>query len=204
MRAFGCPLRSATLEAWAIEHGEPLIARPGTGDNYSNSAFTVVTPIVEAASHLSYLDYLRLAVLSPLNISDVQVGATRSNARHLHEVPAYDHPGVSPSQIDMAVDAIAPNAYGGQVVTENSEGVGGLITSTGTIARLLATHAVWNIGGRELGTRYREMDGTGACAASRSDGLDFSYAFNRRVTTAEHDGIKGAIDGFLHRHGSRL
>jgi len=39
---------------------------------------------------------------------------------------------------------------------------------------------------------------------SRDDGLDFSYAFNRRVTTADHDFIKGKIDSFLNAHGASL
>jgi len=186
-------------------YGEPLVARPGTGDNYSNSAFTVLTSLVEAEARVPYLDYLRSVVLAPENIYDVFLGATGSNARLPDEVPSYDHPGVSASLLDMAADAIAPNAYGGQVLTENSEGVGGLITSTGSIARFIGTHAVWDIGGRQTGfARYGEMDGTGAGAVSRNDEFDFSYAFNRRVTTAEHDGIKGQIDGFINRHGSNL
>jgi CubicO group peptidase (beta-lactamase class C family) len=185
-------------------YGEPLIARPGTGDNYSNSAFTVLTSIVEQASHRRYIDYLRQEVLAPLNINDVWVGVTRSSGRRFHEVATYDHPGVSASQIDMAADAMAPNAYGGQVVIENSEGVGGLIMSTGSVARVLATDAVWNVGARESGTRYGEIDGTGAGAVSRDDGLDFGYAINRRITTAEHNLITGQINTFLDQHGSRL
>ncbi|WP_020160065.1 serine hydrolase [Methylobacter marinus] len=185
-------------------YGEPLIARPGTGDNYSNSAFTVLTSVVEAASNLPYLDYLRRELLMPLNIHDVDLGATRSGVRRPHEVATYDHPGVGPSQIDMTATAIAPNAYGAQVITENSEGVGGLVASTGSIARFIATHAVWDMGPRQLATRYGEMDGSGAGAVSRHDGLDFAYAFNRRVTTAEHDGIKGQIDLFLDQHGIML
>ncbi len=61
-------------------------------------------------------------------------------------------------------------------------------TPTGAVARTIATHAIWDIGG----------------VVSRADGLDFAYAFNRRLTTAEHDGTKGQIDGFLDAHGSRL
>jgi CubicO group peptidase (beta-lactamase class C family) len=185
-------------------YGEPLIARPGTGDNYSNSAFNVLTSIVEAASKISYLDYIRRNLLSPLSIQDVYLGATRSGVRRFHEVATYDDPGVGPSQIDMGATAMAPNAYGAQVITENSEGVGGLITSTGTVARFIAKQAVWDIGRRQLATRYGEMDGTGAAAVSRGDRLDFAYAFNRRVTTPEHDDIKGQIDSFLNRHGSKL
>jgi CubicO group peptidase (beta-lactamase class C family) len=185
-------------------YGEPLIARPGTGDNYSNSAFTVLTSIVERAAGRPYLDYLRQQVLAPLNINDVQLGATAANARRPHEVASYDHPGVSPSEADMTADAIAPNAYGGQVVTENSEGVGGLIMSTGTIASFLAMHAVWNIGARELGTRFGEMDGTDAGATSRGDGLDFAFAFNRRVSNPELNVFNGQIDLFLDRHRGHL
>jgi CubicO group peptidase (beta-lactamase class C family) len=185
-------------------YGEPLIARPGAADNYSNSAFTVLTTIVEQASGQSFIDYLRQAVLADAGITRVWLAATRSDARRPDEVATYDHPGVNDSQIDMTPGAMAANAYGGQVVTENSEGVGGLLASTGAVARTIGTHAVWDIGGRQLATRYGEMDGTGVGAVSRADGLDFAYAFNRRVTTAEHDGIKGQIDGFLDEHGSRL
>lgn len=77
-------------------------------------------------------------------------------------------------------------------------------TPTAAVARTIATHAVWDIGGRQLATRYREMDGTGAAVVGRAGSLDFAHAFNRRVTTAEHDGIKGQIDGFLDAHGSHL
>jgi CubicO group peptidase (beta-lactamase class C family) len=185
-------------------YGEPLVARPGMGDNYSNSAFAVLTSIVERASHRSYEDYLRHEVLAPEGIVDVWVGATRSHARRIHEVVTYDHPGISDSLVDMTPGAMAANAYGGQVVIENTEGVGGLIMSTATVARMIATHAVWNIGGREIATRYGEMDGTGAAAVSRTDGLDFAYALNRRVTTAEHDGLTRRIHDFLNAYGSRL
>ena len=82
----------------------------------------------------------------------------------------------------MAVDAIAPNAYGGTFALENGEGEGGLIMSNGTVARFLATHAVWDIGPRQPGfARYGKFSGTGAAAVSRPDGLDFAYVFNYQV-----------------------
>lgn len=200
----GIPVMPSRWDLVRYIYGEPLIARPGAADNYSNSAFTVLTTIVEQASSQSFINYLRQAVLAPDGITRVFLGATRSNARHADEVATYDHPGVNDSQIDMTAGAMAANAYGGQVVTENSEGVGGLIASSAAVARMIGTHAVWDIGGRQLATRYGEMDGTGAGAVSRGDGLDFAYAFNRRVTTAEHDGIKGQIDAFLNTYGTRL
>jgi CubicO group peptidase (beta-lactamase class C family) len=185
-------------------YGEPLVARPGTGDNYSNSAFTVLTSIVERASGRAYLDYLTSAVLTPLGISDVALSRTAYDARHPGEVASYDHPGVGPSQVDMTDDAIDPNAYGGQVVTENSEGVGGLMMSAATVARLIGTHAVWNMGGRETGRRYGIMDGTMSGAISRDDGLDYAYVFNRRVTDPEQNDFTNRLDALLDRYGSSL
>ena len=95
---------------------------------------------------------------------------------------------------------MAPNAYGGQFVMENGEGAGGLIMSTGTVARFLATHAVWNIGPRELGARYGEFAGTGAAAVSRGDGRDFAYAFNHLIDSPAHDALVAQINAVLDRH----
>jgi CubicO group peptidase (beta-lactamase class C family) len=185
-------------------YGEPLVVRPGTGDNYSNSAFTVLTSIVERASGApSFIDYLRRQVLAPLGINDVWVGATAENMRRPKEVSSYDADGKSPSQIDMTVGVTANDAYGGTFALENGEGAGGLTMSTGTVARFLATHAVWDIGPRQTGTRYGDFAGTGAGAVSRDDGLGFAYAFNRWVDTPEHDVIAGQINAILDRH-SRL
>ena len=185
-------------------YGEPLMARPGSGDNYSNSAFTVLTSIVEKASGRTFIDYLRHDVLAPFDIHDVQVGATAENMRKPNEVSSYDDPGFSPSQTDMTVDATAPNAYGGTFAIENGEGAGGLIMSTGTVARSLATHAVWNIGRRESVVpwlaRYGDLAGTGAAAVSRPDGLDFAYAFNHLVDNSDHDALVKQINAVLDRH----
>jgi CubicO group peptidase (beta-lactamase class C family) len=179
----------------------PLDSRPGTFDSYSNSAFAVLTSIVEKASGRTFVDYLRNEVLPPFGIHDVQVGATAANMRKPNEVSSYDDPGFSPSQTDMAVDAIAPNAYGGTFALENGEGEGGLIMSTGTVARFLATHAVWDIGPRQPGfTRYGKFSGTGAAAVSRPDGLDFAYAFNYQVDDPEHDALVKQIHAILDRH----
>src|SRR5258708_128862 len=78
-------------------YGEPLVARPGSGDNYSNSAFTVLTSIVEMASRRPFIDYLSHEILAPFHINDVELGATAANIRSPNEVASYDHPGVGPS-----------------------------------------------------------------------------------------------------------
>ena len=72
--------------------------------------------------------------------------------------------------------------------------------STGTVARFLASHAVWNIGGREVGGRYGRLSGTGAAAICRPDGLDFAFAFNRSIDDADYTVLRAQIDAILDQH----
>ena len=107
---------------------------PGTAvpPIYSNSAFAVLTSIVEKASQLTFIEYLRRNILLPLGIDDVRVGATAANGRFPNEVSTYDAVGFGPSQLDMAANATEPNAYGEQVTFENGcDGEGALVTSSG-------------------------------------------------------------------------
>ena len=184
-------------------YGEPLVFPPGTADHYSNIAFTVLTSVIEAASGRPYLDYLRSELLQPMGIADVHVAAT-VHAPGSGEVPGYDDPGIGLSVLQPRAQVWEPNAYGGAFTLENGEGNGGLVTSAGTIARFIATHAVWDVGGRQLATRYGSLDGTTSGAVSRGDGLDVGFLFNRRVNGAEHDQITAAINGYLNVHGDAL
>ncbi len=186
-------------------YGESLDHAPGTGDPlYSNSAFTVLTSIIERASGRSITSYLQSALLAPLGINDLFVAATGAGARRPGEISGYDHPGVKDSQLNVAPGAVEANAYGGDFVLEVGEGAGGFVTSTATIARFIGTHAVWDVGPRAPAVRHGTLDGTCSGAISRRDGIDFAYAFNRRVTDTEHDGITAAIDAVIDRHAATL
>ena len=109
-KLFGTTTRPTRAQVLQFIFGTPLVARPGTADNYSNPAFTVLTAIVEKASAVSFIDHLRRAVLTPLGIVDVHVGATAESLRRADEVATYDASGVSPSHVDMAEGATAPVA----------------------------------------------------------------------------------------------
>jgi CubicO group peptidase (beta-lactamase class C family) len=186
-------------------YGEPLDHAPGTGAQlYSNSAVVALTSVIELAAGQSLVNYLTGTVLAPLGITDVFVAATPVGARRPGEVPTYDCPVVGDSLLDLSPGAVEATAYGGQFVLEIGEGAGGLLTSTGTVARTIGTHAVWDSGPRMLATRHGDFDGTCAGASSRADGLDFAYAFNRRVPDAVHDSITQAIHAVLNRHGAGL
>ena len=196
-KLFGTLSRPTRAQVLQFIFGTPLLARPGTSDNYSNPAFTVLTAIVEKASGLSFMDYLQRALLTPLGIFDVHVGATAAALRRANEVATYDAPGVSPSHVDMADGATAPDAHGGMFALEDDVGAGGLVMSTATIAKFLGSHAVWDIGPREVGGRYGRFAGTGAIAVSRADGIDFAVAFNREIEYPDYDALVAQIQSIL-------
>ncbi|MEO5813731.1 MAG: serine hydrolase domain-containing protein [Gemmatimonadaceae bacterium] len=196
-KLFGTTSRPTRAQVLQYIFGTPLVSRPGTIDNYSNPAFTVLTAIVEKASNLSYIDYLRRAVLTPLGIVDVHVGATAAGLRRADEVATYDASGISPSHVDMADGATAPDAHGGTFALEEDVGDGGLIMSTATIARFLGTHAVWDIGPRQVTGRYGRFAGTGAMAVSLANGLDFGVGFNREIEYPDYNTLVAQIESIL-------
>jgi CubicO group peptidase (beta-lactamase class C family) len=201
------PLPRETLIRYL--YGLPLIAAVPSGGAYSNTAFYLLTAVVERAAGLPYAAALDRYVLRGLEIGDVAVGATEAGAALPGEVAGYDCADLHGSQLDFAADALAPNAYGGDYVLETGAGSGGLVTSAPSIARLIAHHPVWNadrahLTGREVGTRYGTLEGSSSGARSRRDGLDFAFLFNRRFTDAQHDEIRDAIDAVLTAHGGSL
>ena len=176
---------------------------------YSNSAFFLLTSVVDQASGLPFVAALERHVLRELDIHDVEVAATALDARQPDEIATYDDAGAHASQLDLAPLAMAPSAYGGDFVLENGEGSGGLMTSAPSIVRLIARYPVWNadkqhLTGRELATRYGALPGTSTGATSRADGLDVAFLFNRRVTDAERDEIMRSIHTVLTVHGRAL
>jgi CubicO group peptidase (beta-lactamase class C family) len=187
-------------------YGRPLLGTVPADGLYSNAAFYLLTSVIEKASGLSFTDALERDVLRELGIhGDVSLAATALGVREPGEVSTYDDSDVRASQLDYAAHALAPNAYGGGFVLETGAGAGGLLTSAPTIARVIARHPVWNsdsahLTGREVATRYGTLDGTSSGASCREDGLDFAFLFNRRVTDAEHDEIRDAINVVLTAH----
>jgi CubicO group peptidase (beta-lactamase class C family) len=172
-------------------YGLPLRSDPGTqfADNsgYSNGAFHVLNALVQKVTGLPIDEFIRRRLLISYGLSDLFVASTRSESRLPGEVVGYDAPSSSPSQLDLSDIAWAADAYGGAVLTEVAPGTGGLATSVTTVARFIGAHAVWDLGGRTVSTRYGDFAGTGTGAHSRSDGLDLAFAFNFWVPDTDKD-----------------
>ena len=187
----------------------PLAATPGTTDIYSNTAFDVLTAVIERASGMPYAQFLTQRVASVLGLRDVAGARTAAGARLPGEVDGYDGNGtMMPSQLDpLSPAATEVDVYGGDFVLEPRAGSGGLLASPASVARFLDRHAVWNIGGREQGTRYGTFIGTSSGATSTdlaSGRWDFAWAMNREVPNPVKDQVRDGIVAYLNANGASL
>lgn len=190
-------------------YGVPLRCDPGTKSTdsdkgYSNAAFHVLTALVEQVAGNPFDSFIRLRLLAPLGLSDLFVASTRLAAAP-GEVIGYDAAGSSPSQLDLSIDALAADAYGGAVLTEVAPGTGGLATSVTTVAQFIGKHAVWDLDERNVGPiRYGDFEGTSAGAQSRPDGFDIAFAFNYWVSDADKDKLLADLNSILDKYAFAL
>jgi CubicO group peptidase (beta-lactamase class C family) len=171
--------------------GEPLQFSPGAEERYSNTGYAILGLVIEKVLGLDYLAAVRGRVSQAQQFGPVFLARTRSQDRLTGEA-VYDQPGTSPSQLEIDREVPAPLAYGGELIYENVDSSGGLVTTASTIVRMIARYAVWSLGGRAPGyARSGSMGGTSSWAASRPDGLDFCFIFNTRDFGGAQDPIGG-------------
>ena len=127
---------------------------------YSNSAFTLLTSVIERAAGFNFVDMLAFEVCGPMGINDVAVARTAAGARVAGEVATYDSAGIALSWLQPSVNVMASKAYGGDFVLENGEGAGGLMISAPSIAKFIGSHDVWDVGPRAPGTRHGTLEGS--------------------------------------------
>jgi len=76
-KALGKPLPVTTADIITFMNGQPLQYEPGTKCVYSNYGYCLLGRVIEQKTGLSYEDYIKRFVLSPLGITRMQIG--RSN-----------------------------------------------------------------------------------------------------------------------------
>jgi len=171
------------LSKWDFAHyiyGEPLQFTPGAEEHYSNIGYGLLGLVIEKVLNMEYVGAVRSLVVDPHRFGPVFLAHTLAQQRLPGEV-VYDQPGTAPSQLVVDHEVQAPLAYGGELIYENIDSSGGLLTTASTIARMIGSYAVWGMGGRAAGSaRSGSMGGTSSWAASRGDGLDFCCIFNTR------------------------
>ncbi|WP_255168570.1 serine hydrolase domain-containing protein [Natrononativus amylolyticus] len=166
--------------------GQPLQFDPGERSAYSNVGYSVLAKVVEGASGRTYQDFLREAVLDPVDATEIRRGRTAPDDRPPREV-AYDDSERCPNAAALEADDRVSCADGG-IVLEALEGACGHVATAGSLLSFM--DAYW-LDGQTRSSRdgewvyFGSLPGAFAMATQRADGIDVVALFNRRTGDAE-------------------
>lgn len=163
---------------------EPLQYRPGTRRAYSNFGYCVLGRIIERASGMTYVDYLRGELLGPHGIVDVFLARNGERAAREVEYPE---------------DASHFN-------TETGDSAGGLIASAPALVQFLERYwlsgALRGRGERGSWTVFGSLPGTSAMVRQLPSGANYAVLMNAR-REASHRGdqrrLARAMDAAIER-----
>jgi CubicO group peptidase (beta-lactamase class C family) len=85
-KALRTPLPVAQADIITFMNGQPLQYEPGTKYAYSNYGYCLLGRVIEQRTGMSYQDYAKRAILSPLGIHGMQIGHSRLEDRAAAEV----------------------------------------------------------------------------------------------------------------------
>lgn len=86
---------------------------PGTNYKYSNFGYFILGRVIEKVSGLSYENYITNNILSPLGMSNTQLGFNLKSKQLTNEVTYYDFPGASLAYSIYDNITTVPWPYGG-------------------------------------------------------------------------------------------
>lgn len=113
------PLPVTQADIITFMNGQPLQYEPGTKFAYSNYGYCLLGRVIEQKTGLSYEDYIKKNVLSPLGITRMQIGHSKLEGRA---------PG------EVTYESKKESAYG-SFNLENMDSHGGWIASAPELAR---------------------------------------------------------------------
>jgi N-acyl-D-amino-acid deacylase len=115
--------------------GRPLNFDPGSAYAYSNFGYCVLGRVIEAASGLTYPDYVERNVLHPIGINGMRLGKNLLRDRAPGEVVYYDSKGETGRAISGPnIGAQVPLPYGWECI-ETMDANGGWIASAIELTR---------------------------------------------------------------------
>ena len=85
-KALGVPLPITQADIITFMNGQPLQYEPGTKFAYSNYGYCLLGRVIEQKTGLSYGEYIKESILSPLGITRMQIGHSELEQRAPNEV----------------------------------------------------------------------------------------------------------------------
>ena len=122
-KALGSPLPVTQADIITFMNGQPLQYEPGTKLAYSNYGYCLLGRVIEQKTGLSYEEYIKRAVLSPLGITRMQIG--HSNLEDC-------------APTEVTYESKKESVYG-TFNLENMDSHGGWIASAPELARFAAS-----------------------------------------------------------------
>lgn len=180
---------------WAMT--KPLQFTPGSKSAYCNFGFSLLGLVIEKASGMSYIDYVKQNIFTPAAASFVISGRSLPADRDARE-PFYSHPttGCLVFEINTCTPVTFPD---GAFHMEAFDAFGGLVASAPAIASFL--EAYWIPGQPRTGSGltyyfFGSLPGTYTLARQRADGVNYVVLFNQRVDASgqAYDQIMGDLD----------
>ena len=100
-----CPVRYPSIQAGlAIFSNDSLLFRPGVAYSYSTYGYSLLSAVIEGASHTNYLAFMTKAVFDPLDMTST--GADYSDSLVNERVRFYEH-----SKTKLVNAAMVDNSY---------------------------------------------------------------------------------------------
>lgn len=112
--------------------------KPGTSSSYSNLGYVILGKVIEAASGQSYEEYIKTAILYPLEIYDMQLGYSYPEQRNELEVRYYEPTDSEPVIDFMNGHDTVPRTYGGNDIYTLGAAGGWIASSTDLMKLMLA------------------------------------------------------------------
>ena len=127
------PVSSEDVIRYALTR--KLSYTPGTRYRYSNLGYVVLGQIIEKTTGMVYEDYVRLSLLNPLGIWDMQIGRGYFHEKAANEVKYYEIAGGKEVLAFDSYNSYASRVYGGNDISLLGA-AGGWIASPAEVLKL--------------------------------------------------------------------
>lgn len=128
------PADTRTIIRFALERR--LHYTPGTGRSYSNLGYSILGPVIEKVTGMSYEDYCRREILEPLGIYDMSLASNLPSGKAPFEVTYYEPPDVPLKPSVYGTGEMVSPVYGGNDI-EALGAAGAWLATAPDLMRLL-------------------------------------------------------------------
>lgn len=212
------PVTEENLIRFLLQKG--LNTAPGTAYNYSNIGYLILGEVIEEISGMSYEDYVKNAVLSPLGICDMHLGKNLL-ANKMEREGEYIAPNNTLSSYGTGASVRwqyggwnleAMDAHGGWVATARDlvkllVAVDGFntkpdILNATTIQNMVTPSATnanyangWQVNSNNHWWHTGSLDGTASVMVRTSNGYTWAVILNKRIDGAQNAAFWNGLDG---------